>query len=394
MLNPYGSNQFLGRIEPRYPSNQFHGRIEPRYPSNQYQGMIEPRYPSNQFHGRIEPRYPSNQYQGMIEPRYPPNPFLGRIDTQYSFNQFHYETSTKYPFNRFRDETSTKYPLNQLRDKTSTKDPFNQFIDNTDTNDSPYQLIDKTDTNDPPYQLIDKTDTNDPPYQLIPKTDTNDSSNEFDYPSISKEDSYEESTKRDEFNTESYIGVHAEYGINSSSTESTSTNSQPSSTAERVVLFLSIFTLIFSCGCWCCYWTLAQRKKRYHRVILNFLFTYSQRKPRVIARLYILESSVTRTLTTRTNDGQSQSFDQSCAILVQDTNLIYQQERQFFEERDIYQKKILESEQSFQEIRDQYTSLESSSEHKQKFNDGLKTLCKQRQAELEYSKNTIAYQQQ
>ncbi|CAF3711010.1 unnamed protein product [Adineta steineri] len=124
------------------------------------------------------------------------------------------------------------------------------------------------------------------------------------------------------------------------------------------------------------------------------------------ARLYkVLEGSITRALTTRTNDGQAQPSDQSAAILAQYTDLIQQQnqqihsyqqqERQFFEERDSYQKKILELEQSLQEIRNQYTSLQSSSSSsKQSSDDGLKTLCEQQQAELEYSRNMIAYQQQ
>ncbi|CAF4189731.1 unnamed protein product, partial [Adineta steineri] len=124
------------------------------------------------------------------------------------------------------------------------------------------------------------------------------------------------------------------------------------------------------------------------------------------ARLYkVLEGSITRALTTRTNDGQAQPSDQSAAILAQYTDLIQQQnqqihiyqqqERQFLEERDSYQKKILELEQSLQEIRNQYTSLQSSSSSsKQNPDDGLKTLCEQQQAELEYSRNMIAYQQQ
>ena len=45
----------------------------------------------------------------------------------------------------------------------------------------------------------------------------------------------------------------------------------------------------------------------------------------------------------------------------QQINTYQQQEKQFFEERDFYQKKIAELEQSLQEIRDQYTSLKLSS---------------------------------
>ena len=90
------------------------------------------------------------------------------------------------------------------------------------------------------------------------------------------------------------------------------------------------------------------------------------------ARLYkILEGSITRMLTTRTNDGQTKSSDQSSIILAQYTdiiqqqnqqlNLYQQQEKQFNEERDLYQKKIVELERSLHEIREQYNSLKVSS---------------------------------
>jgi predicted RNase H-like nuclease (RuvC/YqgF family) len=90
-------------------------------------------------------------------------------------------------------------------------------------------------------------------------------------------------------------------------------------------------------------------------------------------RLYkILEGSITRMLTTRTNDEQTKPSDQSSIILAQYTDVIQQQnqqinayqqqEKQFLDERNFYQKKTLELEQSLQEIRDQYASLKSSFE--------------------------------
>ncbi|CAF4527141.1 unnamed protein product [Rotaria sp. Silwood1] len=123
------------------------------------------------------------------------------------------------------------------------------------------------------------------------------------------------------------------------------------------------------------------------------------------SRLYkILEGSITRLLTTRTNDEQPKSSDQSSTMLVQYTDLIQQQnqqinlyqqqEKQFLEERDLYQKKIAELEQSLQDIRDQHTSLKLSSEQKPNSDDGLRTLCEQQQMELEYLRNMMAYQQQ
>jgi len=92
------------------------------------------------------------------------------------------------------------------------------------------------------------------------------------------------------------------------------------------------------------------------------------------ARLYkILEGSITRSLTTRTtNEQTNKSSDQSSIILAQYTEVIQQQnhqinayqqqEKQFINERDFYQKKILELEHSLKEIRDQYTSLKFASE--------------------------------
>ena len=91
------------------------------------------------------------------------------------------------------------------------------------------------------------------------------------------------------------------------------------------------------------------------------------------ARLYkILEGSITRTLTTRTNDEQTKPVDQSSVILAQYNELIQQQnqqiiayqqqEKQLLEERDWYQKKIAELEQSLQEVYKQYGLLKSSSE--------------------------------
>ncbi|CAF2519309.1 unnamed protein product [Rotaria sp. Silwood2] len=100
-----------------------------------------------------------------------------------------------------------------------------------------------------------------------------------------------------------------------------------------------------------------------HDMVLDYEFT----------RLYkILEGSITRLLTTRTNDEQPRSSDQSSTMLAQYTDLIQQQsqqiniyqqqEKQFLEERVLYQKKIAELEQSLQEIRGQNTSLNFSSE--------------------------------
>jgi hypothetical protein len=116
------------------------------------------------------------------------------------------------------------------------------------------------------------------------------------------------------------------------------------------------------------------------------------------ARLYkILEGSITRMLTTRPNDGQTKSSDQSSIILAQYTdiiqqqnqqlNLYQQQEKQFNEERDLYQKKIVELERSLHEIHEQYNSLKVSSG--QNSDDGLRTLCEQQQSELEYLRNMM-----
>ncbi|CAF1188763.1 unnamed protein product [Rotaria magnacalcarata] len=123
------------------------------------------------------------------------------------------------------------------------------------------------------------------------------------------------------------------------------------------------------------------------------------------SRLYkILEGSITRLLTTRTNDDPTKSSDQSTAMLAQYTDLLQQQnqqinayqnqEKQFLEERNFYQQKIFELEQSLQEIREQHTSLKLSSEQNQNPDDGLKSLCEQQQMELEYLRNMMAYQQQ
>ncbi|UJR15619.1 hypothetical protein I4U23_002555 [Adineta vaga] len=123
------------------------------------------------------------------------------------------------------------------------------------------------------------------------------------------------------------------------------------------------------------------------------------------ARLYkILEGSISRTLTTRPNDGQTKPPDQTSIMLAQYAELIQQQnqqiaayqqqERQFHEERDFYQRKIVDLEKSLQDIHDQYSLLRSSSESKQNPDEELRALCEQQQAELEYSRNMIAYQQQ
>jgi hypothetical protein len=87
------------------------------------------------------------------------------------------------------------------------------------------------------------------------------------------------------------------------------------------------------------------------------------------ARLYkILEGSITRILTTRTNDEQTKSSIISAQYndLFQQQNqqiIAYQQqEKQFLEERDLYQKKIVQLEQSLREIHEHYTLLKASSE--------------------------------
>jgi hypothetical protein len=95
------------------------------------------------------------------------------------------------------------------------------------------------------------------------------------------------------------------------------------------------------------------------------------------ARLYkILEGSITRMLTARPNDVQMKSSDQSAIILAQYNDLIQQQnqqivvyqqqEKQFVEERDLYQKKVLELEQSLKEVQEQYILLKTSSEQGKK----------------------------
>jgi hypothetical protein len=91
------------------------------------------------------------------------------------------------------------------------------------------------------------------------------------------------------------------------------------------------------------------------------------------ARLYkILEGSIARTLTARTSDNPAKSPDPSAVMLAQYGEIIQQQnqqlaayqqqERQFLEERDFYQRKTAELEQSLQETRDQYSLLKSTSE--------------------------------
>ncbi len=91
------------------------------------------------------------------------------------------------------------------------------------------------------------------------------------------------------------------------------------------------------------------------------------------ARLYkILEGSITRMLTTRTNTEQTKPVDQSAVMLAQYNELIQQQnqhiaayqqrEKQFIEERDLYQNKITELEQSLQGVYEQYGLLKASSE--------------------------------
>jgi hypothetical protein len=133
------------------------------------------------------------------------------------------------------------------------------------------------------------------------------------------------------------------------------------------------------------------------------------------ARLYkILEGSITRTLTTRSNDGQAKPPDQSAIVLAQYTDVIQQQyqqinvyqqqEKQFNEERDLYQKKIVELEQSLHDLHGQYNSLKVSSEQGkwrrkrvlylwfvlgQNPDDSLRTLCEQQQMELEYLRNMM-----
>lgn len=117
------------------------------------------------------------------------------------------------------------------------------------------------------------------------------------------------------------------------------------------------------------------------------------------ARLYkILEGSITRMLTTRTNGEQVKStVDQSSQLLAQYHQIIQQQnqsiviyqqrEQQFVEERTTHQKKIEELEQSLREIYQQYGILKASTE--QGSDDELRSLCEQQQAELEYLRNMI-----
>lgn len=77
------------------------------------------------------------------------------------------------------------------------------------------------------------------------------------------------------------------------------------------------------------------------------------------ARLYkILEGSISRALTSRSTDQASKPVDQSAAMLAQYTEIIQQQnqqlaayqqqEKQFLEERDFYQRKTAELEHSLQ----------------------------------------------
>jgi hypothetical protein len=91
------------------------------------------------------------------------------------------------------------------------------------------------------------------------------------------------------------------------------------------------------------------------------------------ARLYkILEGSITRMLTTHTNEKQTKPVDQSAVMLAQYNELIQQQnqqivayqqqEKQLIEERELYQKKIGELEQSLREVYEQYGLLKTSSE--------------------------------
>ena len=91
------------------------------------------------------------------------------------------------------------------------------------------------------------------------------------------------------------------------------------------------------------------------------------------ARLYkILEGSITRMLTTRTNGEQAKPADQSAQLLGQYHQIIQQQnqqiaiyqqrEQQFVQERTVHQKKIDELEQSLREIYQQYGLLKASTE--------------------------------
>lgn len=92
------------------------------------------------------------------------------------------------------------------------------------------------------------------------------------------------------------------------------------------------------------------------------------------ARLYkILEGSITRSLTAHAKDEPTtKPPDQSAIMLAQYNEIIQQQaqhintyqqqERQFFEERNFYQNKIAELERSLQEVRNEYSSMKSSSE--------------------------------
>lgn len=124
-------------------------------------------------------------------------------------------------------------------------------------------------------------------------------------------------------------------------------------------------------------------------MILDYEFT----------RLYkILEGSITRMLTTRTNGEQSKSTsDQSSQLLAQYHQIIQQQnqsisiyqqrEQQFLDERTGHQKKIEELEQSLRDIYQQYGILKASTE--QGADEGLRSLCEQQQSELEYLRNMI-----
>ena len=118
------------------------------------------------------------------------------------------------------------------------------------------------------------------------------------------------------------------------------------------------------------------------------------------ARLYkILEGSITRMLTTRTNGEQAKPVDQTAVMLAQYNELIQQQnqqlavyqqrEKQFIDERDLYQKKVTELEQSLRDVYEQYGLLKASSEQGQttSSDDQLRTLCEQQQMELEYLRN-------
>ncbi len=92
------------------------------------------------------------------------------------------------------------------------------------------------------------------------------------------------------------------------------------------------------------------------------------------ARLYkILEGSITRMLTTR-SDGSEQTkpVDQSAILIAQYNEYIQQQnqhiiayqqqEKQLIEERELDKKKIVELEQSLKQIYEQYGLLKASSE--------------------------------